>query len=787
MKRIDTVNREIDKFGAGKDGFRAARPGVSEATYLSAEFFNAIQEAIVRVIEQAGLIPSNDHNQFADAIALGSATAVRSLKESLVAESGTELIGNGGETVAQSFQALQLPDYAALKAYEGPRQRVDVSGYRVTARPAPIAGQFVLDPSDNTSITDDGTVFRAAGGGCWKRIFEGGISSAWFGCDHTGQTDSTAAFQKFANCLWRAVSTNTPWAGIGQGHPVGIVEPGRLRVTGTTTFPTNILLTARAHPANTGSHTRIIMDSTAVTPSGRWQASYQFQQFSTRLPTTSNGFYYRANTKGVSGAVEPAWPTAVGATVTDGDVTWTCFAVVSGDNRNKPIIKWSRASLDGAILCNAAVNSTVQWMEFWYVTVGSTFDLPLSGSGINYGDYPDGGSLYFDVDATDFRIVQCVFQNAPAHIRIAGVGTTPAMRSDGFIGSRGVNLFLVDCELDSAGAHIDASLSYIDINNANAEMFGARSYITGCTGRYVQNGGRMFGAPGGVYASIRARTSHLELFKMSGVDIQRQGFTEAIDIDRTDVVDIDCTFSGATTSNDVRLVLARGGRVTGVFDNSGFDAPPGTGPSDYVAAIKLDGCRGVTCSPVLMASATGGAFNGHGVLTVSIAGISSDNLIQGYNITAPYNGAGHDGYDRYINIQPADLIGPGSEGGGIFPKQILRGSGGFSVQGTKLIAGTTYGETQNINLAALIISDGVYLVYANSYANSNGALLNTATFIFTQRQSGGSVLQTLAGPTNNAGSGAISTGGTSVTYTYTNLTPFVATLSYNRISDGNFI
>ena len=90
MKRIDTKNREIDKFGPGKDGFRSAVPGVSEPTYLNAKFFNAIQEALVRVIESAGLVPADDHNQFLNAL-LAIADRTRT---DLGAPNGSSLVGH---------------------------------------------------------------------------------------------------------------------------------------------------------------------------------------------------------------------------------------------------------------------------------------------------------------------------------------------------------------------------------------------------------------------------------------------------------------------------------------------------------------------------------------------------------------------------------------------------------------------------------------------------------------------------------------------------------------------
>lgn len=42
------------------------------------------------------------------------------------------------------------------------------------------------------------------------------------------------------------------------------------------------------------------------------------------LPSVKNGFWYRTNAPGVTGAVEPAWPTAVGLQVLDAGLTWVC-------------------------------------------------------------------------------------------------------------------------------------------------------------------------------------------------------------------------------------------------------------------------------------------------------------------------------------------------------------------------------------------------------------------------------------------------------------------------------
>jgi hypothetical protein len=85
MKRIATPNRAVDKFGAGKDGFRAAVAGVSSATEFSDLWFNHVQEAILRVIERAGLVLSDtDFDQFMTAVSGEGFSGVKPLAVSTV-------------------------------------------------------------------------------------------------------------------------------------------------------------------------------------------------------------------------------------------------------------------------------------------------------------------------------------------------------------------------------------------------------------------------------------------------------------------------------------------------------------------------------------------------------------------------------------------------------------------------------------------------------------------------------------------------------------------------------
>ena len=46
-------------------------------------------------------------------------------------------------------------------------------------------------------------------------------------------------------------------------------------------------------------------------------------------PNRANGYSYECTTAGTSGSGEPKWPQTIGATKTDGSVTWTCRAASS--------------------------------------------------------------------------------------------------------------------------------------------------------------------------------------------------------------------------------------------------------------------------------------------------------------------------------------------------------------------------------------------------------------------------------------------------------------------------
>ncbi|EPR6405255.1 phage tail protein, partial [Yersinia enterocolitica] len=55
MHRIDTPTAQVDKFGAGKNGFTRGNPQTGvPATALDDDYFDAVQEELAGVVEAAG-------------------------------------------------------------------------------------------------------------------------------------------------------------------------------------------------------------------------------------------------------------------------------------------------------------------------------------------------------------------------------------------------------------------------------------------------------------------------------------------------------------------------------------------------------------------------------------------------------------------------------------------------------------------------------------------------------------------------------------------------------------
>lgn len=121
-------------------------------------------------------------------------------------EHDTPLLGGpGGQMNAQAQalmnrmqavrNALELADYAALRAYAGDMKAAYVTGYLATVAPSGIAGMFVRDDSDTATADNGGTVIVSATGVRWKRSMGLEVKPEWFGAVGDGVADDTTPLQ----------------------------------------------------------------------------------------------------------------------------------------------------------------------------------------------------------------------------------------------------------------------------------------------------------------------------------------------------------------------------------------------------------------------------------------------------------------------------------------------------------------------------------------------------------------------------------------------------------------
>lgn len=116
-----------------------------------------------------------------------------------------------------------------------------------------------------------------------------------------------------------------------------------------------------------------------------WGASTSYTVGDKVIPVASpNGFYYQATVGGTSGSSEPSWPTAIGGTVADGGVTWTCEGTLDDD---ATLIYQSSPGGWGTnigikVFTNATSPSTVKTADGIFIQIfrGSTQVEPGSGS-----------------------------------------------------------------------------------------------------------------------------------------------------------------------------------------------------------------------------------------------------------------------------------------------------------------------------------------------------------------------------------------------------------------------
>ncbi|MFM1260445.1 tail fiber protein [Yersinia enterocolitica] len=122
MHRIDTPTAQVDKFGAGKNGFTRGNPQTGvPATALDDDYFDAVQEELAGVVEAAGFaLNKADRAQLLAAIQHLITLSIPDLKDASLTQKGivqlSSSVASSSESLAATPKAVKLAYDAALKS-----------------------------------------------------------------------------------------------------------------------------------------------------------------------------------------------------------------------------------------------------------------------------------------------------------------------------------------------------------------------------------------------------------------------------------------------------------------------------------------------------------------------------------------------------------------------------------------------------------------------------------------------------------------------------------------------
>ncbi|WP_145592221.1 tail fiber protein [Yersinia bercovieri] len=118
MHRIDTPTAQVDKFGAGKNGFTRGNPQTGvPATALDDDYFDAVQEEIAKVIESTGVaLNKNNRAQLLAAIQHLITQGIPDLKDASLSQKGVVQLSNATNSTSQTLAATPkaVSDLGAL-------------------------------------------------------------------------------------------------------------------------------------------------------------------------------------------------------------------------------------------------------------------------------------------------------------------------------------------------------------------------------------------------------------------------------------------------------------------------------------------------------------------------------------------------------------------------------------------------------------------------------------------------------------------------------------------------
>ncbi|EPN4471310.1 phage tail protein, partial [Yersinia enterocolitica] len=107
MHRIDTPTAQVDKFGAGKNGFTRGNPQTGvPATALDDDYFDAVQEELAGVVEAAGFaLNKANRAQLLAAIQHLITLGIPDLKDASLIQKGIVQLSNATASNSQILAA----------------------------------------------------------------------------------------------------------------------------------------------------------------------------------------------------------------------------------------------------------------------------------------------------------------------------------------------------------------------------------------------------------------------------------------------------------------------------------------------------------------------------------------------------------------------------------------------------------------------------------------------------------------------------------------------------------
>ncbi|ELI8287100.1 tail fiber protein, partial [Yersinia enterocolitica] len=107
MHRIDTPTAQVDKFGAGKNGFTRGNPQTGvPATALDDDYFDAVQEELAGIVDAAGIsLDKSNRAQVLEAIRYLIAEGIPELKDASLTQKGIVQLSNATNSNSEILAA----------------------------------------------------------------------------------------------------------------------------------------------------------------------------------------------------------------------------------------------------------------------------------------------------------------------------------------------------------------------------------------------------------------------------------------------------------------------------------------------------------------------------------------------------------------------------------------------------------------------------------------------------------------------------------------------------------